>query len=64
MLIRRGTSEKVKRGGGQGVLISAPIDVFAHQLFRRGVGEGTDREIGHGKPTDVSEWSRNTEVSQ
>ena len=64
MLIRRRTSEKVKRGGRQRILIGPPIDVCTHQLFRRGIGEGAHGEVGHGESTDVNKWSRNAKVGQ
>ncbi|OBH03677.1 hypothetical protein A5696_07250 [Mycobacterium sp. E2699] len=64
VLKRRRTGEKVKRGGSQGILVGAAIDLCTHQLFGRGIGKGADGEIGRRKSADVAEWSCNAEVGQ
>ena len=62
MLVRWHAGEKVKRGGRQRVLIGAAIDISAHQLLGRSVGHRAHDEVSRGKSTDVTEWSRNSEV--
>ena len=36
---RRRTGQQVKRGGRQGILIRTPVELLAHQLFRRCLGD-------------------------
>jgi hypothetical protein len=64
MLIRWRTREKVKRGGGQRVLVGAPIGVCTHQLFGRGVGHRSHRRISGGKTADVGQLAGYPEVRQ
>ena len=54
----------MKRGRRQRVLIRAAVEVFTHQLFRRGVEDCTHRHIRRGEVAGVIDSSGNTEVAQ
>ena len=64
MLIRRRTREKVKRSGGQRVLVGAPVNVRAHQLFGCGVGDRSHGEICGGESADLAALPGYSEVGQ
>ena len=52
------------RGCGECVLVSATVDLLAHQLLGSGVGHRPDRHIGGGQPADVVDVSCDAEVRQ
>ena len=64
MVKRRRSAEQMKRRRRQGVLIRASVEVFAHQLFRRGVEDRAHRHIRRGEVVGVVDPAGNTEVAQ
>src|SRR5262249_60735867 len=64
MLIRPRTREKIKRGGGQRVLVGAPVNVLASQLFGCGVGDRPPVEICGGESADIALLPGYSEVGQ
>jgi hypothetical protein len=48
VLNRRCTGQQVKCGGSQRVLVGAPVDIGAHQLFGRGVADRPGRGVSPG----------------
>jgi len=39
--VGRGAGEELEGGAGEGVLVGAPVDVVAGELFGGGVGDGS-----------------------
>ncbi len=62
--IRRGSGEEVKRRRRQRVLIRPPVDGTVHELFGRGVADGTHRHVGGGQPGHIVELPRDSEVRE
>jgi hypothetical protein len=58
------SGEEVIGGRGKGVLISATIQLHAHELFGSGISGGTHSHIGGGESADVVEAAGNAEVGQ
>jgi hypothetical protein len=56
--------QEVVGGGSEGVLVSSPVQLFTHELFGRGVGNGAHGHVGRGDAAAVIEWSGNTEVGE
>ena len=64
MLDRRGAGEQVEGAGRQCVLVGAPVNVGAHQLFGRGVADRADRDSGPSGPGGLAESAGYPEVGQ
>jgi hypothetical protein len=56
--------QQVVGGGGEGVLISSPVQVLAHELFGRGVGDSAHGHVGSSDAARVIQWAGNTEVGE
>ena len=60
----RCTGQQVIGGGGQGVLVGAPVECGPHQLFGGGIVHRPQRHIGVGQPADFGGVAGNSEVGQ
>jgi hypothetical protein len=47
--------QEVVGGGSEGVLVSSPVQLFTHELFGRGVGNGAHGHVGRGDAAAVIE---------
>ena len=45
VLVGRGAGEDLEGGAGESVLVGAPVDVAARELFGGGVGDGAYGEL-------------------
>ena len=54
----------MKCRGRQRILIRAPVEFLAHQLFGRGVEHRTDRHVGCREVAGVVDPAGNAEVAQ
>ena len=61
---RRRTGEQMVGGGGEGILVSATVDLFAFELFGGRVVHRADRHVGAGEITGLADPSSNAEVGQ
>ena len=49
------SGQEVVGGGGEGVLVSSPVQLFTHELFGRGVGNSAHSHVGRGDAAGVIE---------